>query len=99
MSNSVKVKLLSLRDPDEIHIKFVEGEKSRNNVIAAKKIYEIQDNLAYLCKKSPKVENPKYGEVILCNNSIFFISLMFCLEFRRFMDVILDLGKSGLVEE
>jgi hypothetical protein len=65
MSNSVKVKLVNFRNPDEINIKFLEGDKSRNNILNARKVNNIQDKLASLCKKATCIDNPKFGEVII----------------------------------
>ena len=65
MSNSVKVKLVHFRNPNEIYIKFLEGDKSRNNVVNARKINKVQDKLAYLCENATRTNNPELGEVII----------------------------------
>ena len=63
MSNSLKVKVVNFREPDEIYIKFLEGEKSNDNAQESIKVKRIESKLAGLCKNVPIVDFPKIGEV------------------------------------
>ncbi|XP_070497159.1 putative ATP-dependent RNA helicase TDRD12 [Chironomus tepperi] len=66
MSNSVKVQLVNFRNPDEIYIKFLEGDKSRNKEKETRKVNRIQDKLARLSIKTEKVDYPKHDEIYGC---------------------------------
>ncbi|KAL7043917.1 hypothetical protein ACKWTF_001705 [Chironomus riparius] len=65
MSNSVKVKIINFREPDEIYIKFLEGEKSCNKQESIK-VKQIERNLVRLCRNAPKIDFPKFGEIYGC---------------------------------
>jgi len=101
MSNSLKVKVVHFRNPDEIYIKFLEGDKSRNNVVNARKINKVQDKLAYLCENASKTNNPELGEVIIIINLVFIEipHVISQITKPRFMDVISALGRNGFVEK
>lgn len=97
MSNAVKVKISLINEPNEIYVKFLEGELSTNNDKLRRQTNDYQDQLAGLAKTSKIEKNPIVGEVRrkgICLLSIIFMQLIF----HRFTDAMSTLGRNGFVE-
>ncbi|KAG5675062.1 hypothetical protein PVAND_004999 [Polypedilum vanderplanki] len=66
MSNSVKVKIISIFNPHEFYFKFLDEKSERNNTITRRKVFDIQNLLNNYRSNKVNSQDIKFGEIYGC---------------------------------